>query len=93
VTQLEQQLMFARPPSAGDEPPARRHHADKGANGRTRHPLGPEAAADDAGWEALAELYNNMGEDDLMRVVVTQHLARHVGCALCVHALFPHYTV
>ena len=79
--------MFARPPSGGDEPPARRHHADKGTNGRTRHPLGPETAAGDAGWEALAELYNNMGEDDLMRVVVTQHLARRVGCVPVGHAV------
>ncbi len=71
--------MFAQPPAEGDEPPARRRHADKAAAGR-KHALAPEPVADDAGWEALSELYNNMGEDDLMRVVVTQHLARCLAC-------------
>ena len=69
--------MYAQPPDEGDEPPARRQHADKAGAGR-KHPLAPETVADDAGWEALSELYNNMGEDDLMRVVVTQHLVRCV---------------
>ena len=80
VVQLEQQLMFARPPAEGGEPPAQRHRSDKGGAGR-KHPLAPDPVEHDAGWEALAEVYNNMGEDDLMRVVVTQHLARRARCS------------
>ena len=78
--QLEQQLMFSQPPAEGDEPPSRRHHTDK-TGAKRKHALAPELVADDVGWEALSELYNNMGEDDLMRVVVTQHLARRAFSA------------
>ena len=77
--QIEQQMMFGENEEAGSGPPSKRRAVAgraQGASSRVYHPVQPSHRADAASWSALADVYADLGQDDLVQVIYANCLSR-----------------
>lgn len=68
--QLEEQILFGRGSSA-DAPPAKRQAVGGGRGG-----VNPVLRGDTAEWAALADVYGQLGLDELVHVVYANRISR-----------------
>ena len=80
--QIEEQLLFGD--SAAQQPSAKRRRG--AAEGSTRA-AGSHAAGEPADWSALAELYAQLGQDDVLHHISSAHVVRSGPCAVYLHSL------
>ena len=82
--QLEESLLYAKAEREREnepqQPPAKRQRRSTGGGGTTpaggRHAVMPTVGTDEGTWAALAEVYQAAGEQHLMHVTYTTHIAR-----------------
>ena len=76
-------LFEVEPAEAG--PPSKRRavgNRTKGSSTGGSHPMEPTRKADAPSWGALAEVYAQLGQDDLVQVIYAKFLSR---CSLATH--------
>ena len=74
--QIEEQLLFGD--SAAQQPSAKRR---KGFADASTRAAGSHAAGEPADWSALAELYAQLGQDDMLHHICSAHVDRSGPCA------------
>ena len=73
--QAEQQIIYAVAPDDTAGRPPQRTKAESGTQNKGGMVL--ELHPDAEAWASIAELYSELGEADIRRVVVSEHLARY----------------
>ena len=73
--QIEEQLLFGD--SAAQQPSAKRR---KGSAEASTRAAGSHAAGEPADWSALAELYAQLGQDDVLHHISSAHVVRLGPC-------------
>lgn len=71
-------MLFGLEPEASGPPNKRRAVAGRGVTPGTggSHPVEPSRKADASSWSALAEVYAQLGQDDLVHVIHAKCLSR-----------------
>lgn len=86
--QAEQQIIYAVAPNDTAERPTQRTKAESGTQNKGGMVL--ELHPDADAWATIADLYSDLGEADIRRVVVSEHMARYaqtlsaIGATQCV---------
>lgn len=82
--QIEEQMLFGLEPEATGPPSKRRAVGNRtqGSSTGGSHPVEPTRKADAASWGALAEVYGQLGQDDLVQVIHAKCLSRFVQAAV-----------
>jgi hypothetical protein len=78
--QIEEQMLFGLEAEASGPPAKRQAVAGRRASSTTsigaNHPVDPTRKADAASWSAVAEVYAQLGQDDLVQVIYAKCLSR-----------------
>ena len=71
-------MLFGQEAEAQGPPSKRRAVGSRtqGSGSGGSHPMEPTRKADAAGWSALAEVYSQLGQDDLVQVIYAKCLSR-----------------
>ena len=76
--QIEEQMLFGLEAEASGPPAKRQAVAARKASSSTggHHPVEPTRKADATSWSAVAEVYAQLGQDDLVQVIYAKCLSR-----------------
>ena len=78
--QIEEQMLFGQEAEASGPPAKRLAVAGRRASQSTstggHHPVDPTRKADATCWSAVAEVYAQLGQDDLVQVIYAKCLSR-----------------
>ncbi|KAL3131372.1 hypothetical protein ABBQ38_007687 [Trebouxia sp. C0009 RCD-2024] len=87
--QVEEQMLFKADPAEAGPPSKRRAlgNRTKGSSTGGSHPMEPTRKADAPTWGALAEVYAQLGQDDLVQVIYAKFLSRCPGSGVALQAL------
>ncbi|DBA87788.1 TPA: hypothetical protein ACH3X1_004785 [Trebouxia sp. C0004] len=87
--QIEEQMLFGLEAEASGPPAKRQAVAARRASSSTvgHHPVEPTRKADATSWSAVAEVYAQLGQDDLVQVIYAKCLSRCPGSEVAMQAL------